>query len=114
MAEDMEQPFEKSSMSNEEKRKINREQRVQMIAFAVMIGLTLLAFIAAGSDMLPGTFTIPFILLLAVVQLFLQLYYFMHLKDKDHGWPNSFMISGLVLTAPTIVALMLLIGIVKF
>ncbi|SDI65624.1 cytochrome C oxidase subunit IV family protein [Natribacillus halophilus] len=114
MAENLDQSFEESSMSNEEKRKINREQRIQIIAFAFMIGITILAFLAVGSEQLPGVFTIPFILFLAFVQLILQLYYFMHLKDKDHGWPNSFMISGLVLAAPMVVSLILLIGIVKY
>lgn len=38
----------------------------------------------------------------------------MHLKDKDHGWPNTFIVSGIVLVIPTIVALMLLIGVTKY
>ncbi|EZH67122.1 MULTISPECIES: cytochrome C oxidase subunit IV family protein [Geomicrobium] len=114
MGENLSQPFEKSSMTPEEIRKINREQRIQTIAFGFMIAITLLAFIAVGADVVPGSFAIPFILGLAGIQLFLQLYYFMHLKDKDHGWPNTFIVSGIVLVIPTIVALMLLIGVTKY
>ena len=114
MAEHLDQSFEESAMNKEEKRKINREQRTQVIAFAFMIGLTILAFLAVGAEALPPVFTTLFILFLAFVQLILQLYYFMHLKDKDHGWPNSFMISGLVLSAPMIVALIMLLGVVKY
>ncbi|QQK76764.1 cytochrome C oxidase subunit IV family protein [Salicibibacter cibarius] len=114
MAENLDQPFKESAMNSEERRKINREQRTQVIAFAFMIGITILAFLAVGAEGIPNAFTVPFILLLALVQLILQLYYFMHLKDKDHGWPNSFMISGLVLAAPMIAALILLLGVVKY
>ncbi|AXF55504.1 cytochrome C oxidase subunit IV family protein [Salicibibacter kimchii] len=114
MAENLNQPFEESAMNKEEKRKLNREQRIQVIAFAFMIGITILAFLAVGAEGIPTIFTTPFILLLALVQLIIQLYYFMHLKDKDHGWPSSFMISGLVLAAPMIVALIMLLGVVKY
>ncbi|MFV8827013.1 cytochrome C oxidase subunit IV family protein [Alkalihalobacterium sp. APHAB7] len=114
MADNLSTSFSKSAMSEEELRKTNDEQKRQIIAFALMIFLTLLAFVAVATDIIPATFAIPFILILAVIQLFLQLLYFMHLKDKDHGWASSFMASGFVIAIPAIAALMLLLGITKY
>ncbi len=79
-----------------------------------MIFLTLLSFLAVASEIVPRTFAVPFILILAAIQFGLQLFFFMHLKDKDHGWATTFMVSALFITIPTIAALMLLIGITKY
>lgn len=114
MADNLSQPFEKSAMTEEEKRQTNKEIRKQIIVFALMIFLTIIAFLAVGADVVPRSFAVPFILILAVIQLALQLIFFMHLKDKDHGWATAFMVSGIFVTVPTIAALMLLLGVVKY
>ncbi|PSL50824.1 cytochrome c oxidase subunit 4 [Salsuginibacillus halophilus] len=114
MGENLSQPFEKSAMSKDERIQLEREKRIQITAFAFMISLTLLAFIATGSEIIPAVFTVPFIVGLAVIQFFLQLFYFMHLKDKNHAWPNMMMVSGVFLSTPTIIALALLLGETKF
>jgi cytochrome c oxidase subunit 4 len=114
MADNLSQPFDKSAMTEEEKRQVSKEIRKQIVVFALMIFLTIMSFLAVGADIIPRSFAIPFILLLAVVQLALQLIFFMHLKDKDHGWATAFMITGIFITMPTIAALMLLIGVVKY
>ncbi len=104
----------KVNLSQKEKIKLEREMRHQIITFVVMIFFTVLAFISVASDLIPASFAVPFILILAAVQVILQLYYFMHLKDKDHEWPNAFMLSGIVIIIPMVAALMLLLGVVKF
>lgn len=114
MSDDLSKPFSKTSMSEAEIMKINRERRIQVTSFAFMIFLTILAFIAVATETIAVGFAVPFILLLAVIQFFLQMYYFMHLKDKDHGWPNAFIISGVVLSTPALIALILLLGVTKF
>ncbi|MDQ0206478.1 cytochrome C oxidase subunit IV family protein [Alkalicoccobacillus murimartini] len=114
MADHLSESFEKSAMTNEEKRSHKAEIRKQIVAFALMIFLTFLAFAAVATDFVPRTLAIPFILILAVVQFALQLLFFMHMKDKDHAWVNVFMITGIFITLPTIVALMLLIGVTKY
>ncbi|MFZ4450277.1 cytochrome C oxidase subunit IV family protein [Salibacterium aidingense] len=114
MSDDLSKPFSQSALSHEEILKINRERRIQITAFAFMIFLTLLAFLAVGMEMVEPGFTIPFILLLAVVQFVLQLFYFMHLKDKDHQWPNAFMMTGIVVATPAVIALVLLLGVTKY
>lgn len=54
----------------------------QAVNFAIMIFLTLIAFATVLAGFAPA-FIAPFILLLAGVQVVLQLYAFMHLEDKD-------------------------------
>ncbi|MBM7837523.1 cytochrome c oxidase subunit 4 [Alkalihalobacillus xiaoxiensis] len=115
MADDqLSKPFEKSAMTEAEKRDMKKDIKKQMVVFVLLLFLTVLAFAAVASDAVPNNFAVPFILILAVVQLFLQLLFFMHMKDKDHAWATVFMITGVFVTVPTIVALMLLIGVVKY
>ncbi|WP_100404598.1 cytochrome C oxidase subunit IV family protein [Bacillus solitudinis] len=114
MADNLSQPFEKSAMTEEEKRQMKKEIKKQIVVFALMIFLTILAFLAIGSEIVPRSFGVPFVLILAVIQFVMQLVFFMHLKDKDHGWATAFMISGIFVTVPTIAALMLLIGVTKY
>ncbi len=56
--------------------------RKQVVNFAIMIFLTLIAFTATAMTDVSATFVIPIILLLAGIQVVLQLYSFMHLEDK--------------------------------
>lgn len=114
MADNLSQPFTKSSLSNEQLRHTNHEIKKQIVVFALCLFMTVIAFLAVATEVIPGSFGIPFILILAVIQLALQLLFFMHLKDKDHGWAIAFMISGLFITVPTIASLILLIGVVKY
>ncbi len=63
------------------KKKNAEDMRYQVISFGLMIGLTLVAFLTVASD--AGVwFTVPFILLLAVIQVAFQLYYFMHMSQR--------------------------------
>lgn len=54
------------------------------IGFLLSIGLTLLAFFVSPQL---GTFAVPCIVLSAIIQLFVQLVFFLHLgREKDTGW----------------------------
>ncbi|MFP3919149.1 cytochrome C oxidase subunit IV family protein [Lysinibacillus telephonicus] len=55
--------------------------RKQVVNFAIMIFLTFLAFTVVVADFSPF-FIKPLILLLAGIQVVLQLYSFMHMDDK--------------------------------
>jgi len=80
----------------EYRRKKNvEEMRYHLISFTLMIFLTLMAFAAVGFEGSAASFTIPFILLLAAVQVIFQLFYFMHMKHKGHEAPQLFLFSGL-------------------
>ncbi|WP_010649527.1 cytochrome c oxidase subunit IVB [Oceanobacillus massiliensis] len=73
----------------------NREEmRKQIVTFALMIFFTLIAFFAVLMGV-SSTFVIPLILILALVQVGFQFYYFMHMKDKGHEVPSALMYGGI-------------------
>jgi cytochrome c oxidase subunit IV len=85
------------------RRKKNAEDmKHQVISFVLMILLTLIAFAAVGYDKFSPWFSVPFILLLAVVQVLFQLYYFMHMSHKGHEMPAVFMYGGILVAFVTV------------
>ena len=94
------------------KRKSAEEMRHQVITFALMIFLTLVAFVAvAYPKTFSPIFSVPFILLLAVVQVIFQLFYFMHMSHKGHEAASFFLYSGLLIGLITILAFMTIVWI---
>ncbi|PRO64750.1 cytochrome C oxidase subunit IV family protein [Alkalicoccus urumqiensis] len=100
--------------SRDTERSLKRETKAQIASFVFMIFMTSTAFLTVASDAIPTGFAIPFILLLASVQVIMQLYYFMHLNSKGNAWANVMMWSGLFVAAMTVASLMLLIGVTKY
>ncbi|MEH7252755.1 cytochrome c oxidase subunit IVB [Neobacillus niacini] len=86
------------------KKKSAEEMRHQVVSFALMIFLTLIAFAAVAIKGFSAWFIVPFILLLAVVQVIFQLYYFMHMSHKGHEAPSLFLYSGLLIGLVTVLA----------
>lgn len=94
----------------EYRRKKNAEEmRYQVITFALMIFLTLVAFVAVGYEGFSASFAVPFILVLAFVQVAFQLYYFMHMSHKGHEAPALFLYSGVFVGFITVLAFMTVI-----
>ena len=94
----------------EYRRKKNAEEmRHQVITFALMIFLTIVAFIAVAYDGFSGWFIVPFFFLLACVQVIFQLYYFMHMSNEGHEQPKLFMFSGIFMAFVTVLAYMTII-----
>ncbi|WP_453997188.1 cytochrome c oxidase subunit IVB [Bacillus nitroreducens] len=84
------------------RRKSAEEMKHHVISFALMIFLTIIAFIAVGYGDFSPYLVVPFILLLAVVQVILQLYYFMHMNQKGHEAPKLFLFTGVLIAAVTV------------
>lgn len=84
------------------RKKSAEEMRYHITSFTMMIFLTFIAFAAVGLKGVTASFTVPFILLLAVVQVIFQLYYFMHMNKKGHEAPTLFLYSGLFVGLATI------------
>lgn len=83
-------------------RRARKSMRGQVMMFSLMIFLTIISFsiVTAYQHETLGFssyFTIPIILLFAGVQVGLQLYYFMHMNEKGHGFATLFMFSGILL-----------------
>lgn len=93
--------------------KYAREQRaagmrMQVVTFALMIFLTLIAFLAVGAGF-SFYLVAPVILLLAGVQVVLQLYYFMHMNEREMGLISFFMWSGILVAFITILCFVTII-----
>lgn len=86
------------------RKKSAEEMRHQVVSFALMIFLTLIAFAAVAIKGFSAWFIVPFILLLAIVQVIFQLYYFMHMSHKGHEAPSLFLYSGLLVGLVTVLA----------
>ncbi|KGX84060.1 MULTISPECIES: cytochrome c oxidase subunit IVB [Pontibacillus] len=95
----------KTSESFEFAKKKNKEEmKHHLITFASMIVFTLIAFGMVIGDF-HRLFTIPVIILMAVVQVAFQLYYFMHMSHKGHGLPALMLYSGVGVAFLTILAM---------
>lgn len=92
------------------RKKSAEEMRMQVITFTLMIFFTVIAFAAVGAGF-SKWFIVPFVLLLAIVQVVFQLYYFMHMSHKGHEAPQLFMYSGMVVAFVTILAFLTIIWI---
>jgi cytochrome c oxidase subunit 4 len=94
------------------RRKKNAEEmKHQVITFTLMIALTLIAFLAVAYDGFSHWFVKPFILLLAVVQVIFQLYYFMHMKHKGHDTISLFLYAGLTVGLATVLVFLTIVWI---
>ncbi|WJY28845.1 MULTISPECIES: cytochrome C oxidase subunit IV family protein [Sporosarcina] len=83
-------------------RRSKETMRGQVMMFSLMIFMTLASFTFVvayqqGVDGFTKYLVIPVLFLFAAVQVALQLYYFMHMKDKEHGVPQMFMFTGALL-----------------
>ncbi len=94
------------------RRKKNAEDmKMQVITFIMMIFLTFIAFFAVDYEGFSKWFVLPFILLLAVIQVIFQLYYFMHMNQKGHGMIAGFLYTGLLIGVTTILTFVLIVWI---
>lgn len=85
-------------------KKSAEEMRYHLISFSMMIFLTFIAFAVVGYAGGSASFAIPVLLLLAVVQVIFQLFYFMHMNKTGHEAPKLFLFSGLGLGLITVLA----------
>lgn len=72
-----------------------------LVAFFGSLVLTALAFIAVAYSVIPASFTVPFIVALAVVQALFQLFVWMHMDQKGHEFARISIFAGafVILTA---------------
>lgn len=67
------------------------------IAFGISMVLTFLAFVAVLNENLSPKFINSFLIIMAVVQVIVQLYFWMHMKDRGHTYAKIFMAFGVVI-----------------
>jgi cytochrome c oxidase subunit 4 len=74
-----------------------------VVVFIFSIVLTLIAFAAVAAGGVNASFVIILLLVMAVLQVFVQMGFWMHLKDKGHMIPILFMIGGFFVAGTSIV-----------
>ncbi|GGF99392.1 cytochrome C oxidase subunit IV family protein [Paenibacillus aceti] len=75
-----------------------------VIAFIFSIVLTMIAFASVLAGGVNIAFTVMLLLVMAVLQVLVQLGYWMHLKDKGHMIPILFMAGGFFVASLSIIA----------
>lgn len=75
-------------------------------SFVWMLLFTGVSFALVGMNFLPGNLLIPVILLLAALQVLMQLFSFMHLDFKGYLSATVFMGSGCIVAATAIIAML--------
>lgn len=80
-----------------------------LLAFALSILLTGFSFIAVAYGIAEGThmerwFVLSFIVILAIFQAIVQLTYWMHMKDKGHGWATLFICMGFFIALTAVIS----------
>src|SRR5690625_3354120 len=80
----------------------------QLIPFALMVVLTIIAFAIVATGTVSRTYVLPLLFIMAIVQAGFQFYYFMHLKDKGHEMPATLIYGGVWAAFLTLAGLMVI------
>ncbi|WP_239616111.1 cytochrome C oxidase subunit IV family protein [Cohnella mopanensis] len=65
-----------------------------IVGFVLSLALTIIAFAAVAAGEINTTFTYIILVGMAVVQVFIQMAFWMHMKDRGHLFPIIGIISG--------------------
>lgn len=85
------------SAAGEEARRHKVEgPRKHIVAFVLSLALTLIAFAAVASGEINTQFTYIILIGMALVQVFVQLAFWMHMKDRGHLFPIMGIIFGII------------------
>ncbi len=68
--------------------------RNHIIAFILSLALTIIAFAAVSAGELNKTFVYIILLSMAILQVFVQMAFWMHMKDRGHTIPIISILSG--------------------
>lgn len=77
-------------------------------SFVWMMVLTAASFIAVGTKLLSMAIVVPLIIFFACIQVFLQLFTFMHMDQKGHTIPIIFIFLGIVIAVVSVIGIQLL------
>lgn len=74
------------------------------LTFAASIILTMLAFAAVLYGGMSKAFLVPFLVIMAIAQVILQLAYWMHMKDRGHVYPIIGLSFGAIIALTAVAA----------
>lgn len=85
-----------SITSDEARRHKVEGPQKHIVAYILSLALTIIAFAAVAAGDINATFTYILLVVMAVIQVFVQLAFWMHMKDRGHLFPIICMIAGAV------------------
>ncbi len=103
MVQQQNQPSRGQAVSD----KSSRETKY-IVSFIFMILLTAAAFYLVITGAVPENLILPLILVLATIQVFLQLFTFMHLDQKGTAFYTIFIVAGIFFAAVCTVGIVLM------
>lgn len=65
-----------------------------IVAFVMSLALTIIAFAAVAAGNINTTFTYIILVGMAVIQVFVQMAFWMHMKDRGHLFPKIAIFAG--------------------
>ncbi|CAM3474904.1 cytochrome C oxidase subunit IV family protein [Marinicrinis lubricantis] len=92
------------SVSKVKRGHVHEGPRNHLITYAISMVLTFIAFVAAANNALSTSFIIFLLVVMAVVQVIVQLAYWMHMKDRGHFYPIIGISMGFVVALTAIAA----------
>lgn len=77
-----------------EKEQKKSDMKRQLISFGLMILFTLIAFGLVATGEFSKLVIIPILMVMCLIQVAFQFYYFMHMKEKGHAMPAALIYGG--------------------
>lgn|SRR5690625_335704 len=74
--------------------KSKEEMKKNVISFVLMIAFTIIAFSIVATGGIQSMFVIPILLIMCLIQVAFQFYFFMHLKEGGHEIPAVLIYGG--------------------
>jgi len=84
------------TVTNEAKHHKLEGPQKHIIVYILSLALTIIAFAAVAAGGLGDTFTYTILVIMAIIQAFSQMAFWMHMKDRGHLFPTIAIISGVV------------------
>ncbi len=83
-----------SATGEQTKRHRAEGPKKHIVAFVMSLALTIIAFAAVSAGEINTTFTYIIIVSMAVLQVFVQMAFWMHMKDRGHLFPIIAILGG--------------------
>ncbi|MCD9020553.1 cytochrome C oxidase subunit IV family protein [Cohnella silvisoli] len=83
-----------SASGEETKRHKVEGPQKHIVGFVMSLALTIIAFAAVSAGEINPTFTYIILVAMAVVQVFIQMAFWMHMKDRGHTFPIIAIFAG--------------------
>lgn len=89
-----------------------RDLQYYWVTFVSMFIFTVISFVAVAYRKYIDSHLIAFLIVtLAIIQVAFQLYYFMHMKEKNHGMQSLFIYTGALVVFITVISFVTMIWI---